>query len=159
MKWEELRKHCRSAATQWGMEIVDKAIVELMSCGEIREIPHKEQIERELRPKVGVPGRRFELRENALMGNLIPDKGAPANLEHTKYKLDAVTRCTVKMSLPPTMCAPLSGINNKNTKYIIIKDQRAQGRSRSASKWPIITANSRQAKLWSGVDHLVCNWR
>jgi hypothetical protein len=61
MKWEELRKHCRSAATQWGMEIVDKAIVELTSCGEIREIPHREQIERELRPKVGAPGRRFEL--------------------------------------------------------------------------------------------------
>jgi hypothetical protein len=43
------------------MEIVDKAIAEMIESGEVREIDKTEQIQRELRKPVGAPGRWFEL--------------------------------------------------------------------------------------------------
>jgi hypothetical protein len=51
----------RSAGGQYGMDIVDKAIAELKECGEVREIPHNEQVARKLRGERGAPGRMFEL--------------------------------------------------------------------------------------------------
>jgi hypothetical protein len=61
MRRMDLHKKLRSAAGQYGMEIVDNALWELTQCGEVREIPHDEQISRKLRPEVGAPGRWFEL--------------------------------------------------------------------------------------------------
>jgi hypothetical protein len=63
-RWMDIRSKSRSAAGQYGMEILDKAIAELIDCGEVREIFHKEQIERQLRAPVGAPGRWFELAGN-----------------------------------------------------------------------------------------------
>ena len=63
MRWMDIRAKSRSAGGQYGMEIVDKAVAELLDCGEIREIPHREQIERKLRGDRGAPGRMFELQD------------------------------------------------------------------------------------------------
>jgi hypothetical protein len=65
MKWMDIRTKSRSAAGQFGMEIIDKAIVEMLGTREIREIGKGEQIERKLRGEVGAPGRWFELGGNA----------------------------------------------------------------------------------------------
>ena len=61
MKWMDIRLKSRSAAGSFGMEIVDKAIAEMIESGEVREIDKAEQIQRELRKPVGAPGRWFEL--------------------------------------------------------------------------------------------------
>jgi hypothetical protein len=61
MKWMDIRLKSRSAAGQYGMDILDKAIAELRDCGEVREIFYNEQIERKLREPRGAPGRWFEL--------------------------------------------------------------------------------------------------
>jgi hypothetical protein len=58
-----IRFKSRSAAGQFGMEIVNKAMDELLACGEVRVIPQDEQIARQLRKHVGKPGRWFELAE------------------------------------------------------------------------------------------------
>ena len=61
MKWMDIRLKSRSAAGSFGMEIVDKAIAEMIESGEVKEIDKSEQIQRELRKPVGAPGRWFEL--------------------------------------------------------------------------------------------------
>jgi hypothetical protein len=61
MKWMDIRTKSRSAAGQFGMEIIDKAIAEMLGTHEVREIPEAEQIARQLRRPVGAPGRWFEL--------------------------------------------------------------------------------------------------
>ena len=61
MKWMDIRTKSRSAAGQFGMEIIDKAMEEMLETKEVREIKEAEQIERKLRKPVGAPGRWFEL--------------------------------------------------------------------------------------------------
>ena len=53
MRWMDIRAKSRSAGGQYGMEIVDKAVAELLDCGEIRELPFEEQVERGLRSAMG----------------------------------------------------------------------------------------------------------
>jgi hypothetical protein len=61
MRWMDIRTRSRSAAGQFGMEIVDKTMAEMLESGEVREIDKEEQLQRELRKPVGAPGRWFEL--------------------------------------------------------------------------------------------------
>ena len=61
MRWMDIRLKSRSAAGQFGMDIVDKSMQELLDCGEVCEIDKQEQIARGLSEPVGAPGRWFEL--------------------------------------------------------------------------------------------------
>jgi hypothetical protein len=60
MRWMDIRTKCRSAAGNQGMEIVEKAMRELIETQEVREIGEEEQIKRGLRGLQGRPGRWFE---------------------------------------------------------------------------------------------------
>jgi hypothetical protein len=62
-RWMDIRSKSRSAGGQWGMEIVEKALAEVIASGEVREIPHDEQVNRGLRSAAGAPGRWFELKD------------------------------------------------------------------------------------------------
>jgi hypothetical protein len=69
MKWMDIRLKSRSAAGAFGMELLDKAMNEMLETGEIREIDLKEQKARGLRGNAGAPGRWFELGGNGGRAN------------------------------------------------------------------------------------------
>ena len=63
MKWSDIRFRSRSAAGQFGMEILDKVITEMIEAREVREIMKDEQVLRGLRKEgqSGALARWFEL--------------------------------------------------------------------------------------------------
>jgi hypothetical protein len=63
MMWMDIRMKSRSAAGQFGMDIVDNAVSEMLASGEVREIGKEEQLVRGLRKQDqrGAVARWFEL--------------------------------------------------------------------------------------------------
>jgi hypothetical protein len=61
MRRTDIHTKCRSAGGQYGMKIVDDALEELVSCGELLEIKKDEAINRGLRGPQGVDGSWYEL--------------------------------------------------------------------------------------------------
>jgi hypothetical protein len=62
LRWTELRLKLRSSATDYGMENVEKALLEVITCGEVREINKEEALRRGLRRSLaGADGKWYEL--------------------------------------------------------------------------------------------------